>query len=73
MVDAYLLVLRLKHDLQTWGSSTHWGLVYMSPSAIKKNIHHTGSSPVLTTKMLMETSKSAMLAAQQVKRVLVAK
>jgi hypothetical protein len=50
MVDAYLLVLRLKHDLQTWGSSTHWGLVYMSPSAIKKNIHHTGSSPVLTTK-----------------------
>ena len=50
LVDAYLLVLRLKHDLQTWGSSTHRGLVHMSPSAIKKNTHHAGSSPALTTK-----------------------
>ncbi len=37
--DAYLLVLRLKHGLQTWGSSTHRGLVNVRPSAIKKNTH----------------------------------
>ena len=54
LVDAYLLVLRLKHDLQTWGSSTHRGLVYMSPSAIKKNIHRTGSNPVLTTTFFIQ-------------------
>jgi hypothetical protein len=35
----------------TWGSSTHC-------NAIKKNTHHTGADPVLTTKIkIMKTEK----------------
>ena len=51
--DAYLLVLRLKHDLQAWGNSTQWGLVNMRPSAIKKNAHREScnGSPAKTFHM----------------------
>jgi hypothetical protein len=44
-----LVGFKVKTCLKAWGSSTHWGLVHTSPSAIQKHTHHAGSNPVPTT------------------------